>query len=952
MTCKLRHIHFLIRNITLITLIFSYHSLNAQVFNSDQNPPSLKWSQINTENFQILYPTPFETEAQRMASVLENIISREAYSLNKKPRKISVILQNQGTTSNGFVQLGPRRSEFYTTPSQSFDYQDWLNSLAVHEMRHVVQFDKLTGKLNAPFFEKLALAVFGITLPPWFYEGDAVGTETALTHAGRGRIPEWALIMRTNTLSGKKFSYSKDFFNSYKDLTPGYYQLGFFMNTKLRRDFGTGITDSIMTRISKNPLRPYSFSNSVKKYTGLSTRQLHDSTISELGKLWYQQTEKTAPLDYPAINKRKSNTPEHYLLPAAIPGDKILALKQSKARTPAIVEIDSAGRERRVTDIGLQEVAWFSYSAGKLVWDESRFDPRFHQRSFNVINIFDMQTRRAKQLTHRTRMFAPTLSPDGKTIIAVDISYSNRISLKLMDAARGKEIRIYNSPENYMLQMPAFSPDGKTVVVVAVAKTGKALFELNLESGKFSPLFPFQLQEILRPVYAGGQILFKAHYNGIDNIYRFNPNDRQIYQLTSARFGAFNPSYDTISHKLILNTFSERGYDIAALNYSDTSGQNISTIKNTFIDYTAPLYDQEGHSNVFDSIQHKTYPVKRYHELSNLFYFHSLVPVAEENQFFDDYNVGIEMQSDNKLNTLSFYSRYQYNNALRKSEYLAGFNYKRYFPIFSIDYINRPRLIYRRVNQAGKTILSPVTWRENEIKAEVTFPFTLNRFNNNYSFGFKTGTSYTNRYGIENGMPSLLKTLEYPMHYQFYASRNNRRSSRDLAPRWGQNITLTYRNYPFENRVEGELFTLRSTFYFPGLASNHSFQAAFNYQHGDGNYVNTVDIPRVSGYSYLSPIGNTRNTLLLDYRLPLLYPDLEAGPLAFIKRIKGGVFADFENIGKGDAFSPRSYGAELRADMNLLRFYLPNFDVGGKVIFLNEKPRQNPIFEFMATYSF
>ncbi|HEY0668437.1 MAG TPA: hypothetical protein VGD22_09700, partial [Sphingobacteriaceae bacterium] len=146
-----------------------------------------------------------------MANTLDLLIVKASKSLGKQPRKISIILQNQSTSSNGFVQLAPRRSEFFTTPPQEFDYQDWLNSLAIHELRHVVQFDKLTGHLRRPFLEGLGLAIFGVTLPPWFYEGDAVGIETALTKAGRGRLPSWPLFFRTNTLSGKKYSYSKNF---------------------------------------------------------------------------------------------------------------------------------------------------------------------------------------------------------------------------------------------------------------------------------------------------------------------------------------------------------------------------------------------------------------------------------------------------------------------------------------------------------------------------------------------------------------------------------------------------------------------------------------------------------------------------------------------------------------------------------------------------------------------
>ena len=296
----------------LIILISISPTATAQLFDSDQNPPTLKWRQINTPDFQILYPDEFETEAQRMANTLQNIISNVSHTLKIKPRKITVILQNQSTSSNGFVQLAPRRSEFSTTPPQDFDYQDWLNSLAVHELRHVVQFDKLTGKLKAPLFEDLALSIFGITLPPWFYEGDAVGIETSLTQSGRGRLPSWDISIRTNTLSGKKYSYSKDYLGSAKSLTPGYYQLGYFMTTKLRRDYGANILDSVMRRIARNPIRPYNLSNSIKKYTTLNTWQLHQETIKELSKIWNEQLKKLETKTYETLNKRKDKIPASY----------------------------------------------------------------------------------------------------------------------------------------------------------------------------------------------------------------------------------------------------------------------------------------------------------------------------------------------------------------------------------------------------------------------------------------------------------------------------------------------------------------------------------------------------------------------------------------------------------------------------------------------------------------
>ena len=929
----------LFRLLIATSLISTSHTTFGQVFSADQNPPTLQWRQINTKNFQIIYPKEIENDAQRMANTLDKIIQRVSSSLNKTPRKISIILQNQGTTSNGFVQLAPRRSEFYTTPSQSFDYQNWLNSLAVHELRHVVQFDKLTGTYNRPVLESLALSIFGIILPPWFYEGDAVNIETALTKAGRGRLPEWSIYLRSNLLSGNDFSYSKNYFGSVKNFTPGYYQLGNYLNAYMRRNYGKGIMDSLFSRMSSNPLRPYNLSNSIKKYTGLSTRKLHDATMADLKNQWENQLQKNNIQEYPSLNKRKDNTPSNYLYPTAINNSQILYLKQSKGETPAFYKMNSQGKSKKLFRIGYQETTWFSYAANKIVWDESRGDLRYRQRSFNVIGIYDLQTQKAKQLTHHSRLFAPALSADGQTIAAIEVSYSNQISLVELDARNGKEIKRYVSPQNYMLQMPSFNSDASKIIMVAVATTGKTLLELDRKSGTFTPLLPLQFQEILKPVYVNDQIVFKAHYNGIDNLYKLEKTTGEIKQLTSARFGAFNPSYDASNNRILFNNFTS-GYDIAELKWDSNAGKSIAGITNTSIDYSKPLYEQEGSDDVFDSIPTARFESKHYSDLQlrNLFYFHSVYPLA------GDGLTGLELRSDNKLNTIGLYADYLYNSTLGRHEYAGGIEFKRYLPVFTVYYSNEGYYTTR----GGISV--PTTARQSNINGQISFPLRLNRFNQNYSFNLLARITHRKLYEIDYPFANL-PVKKTTALYQFSAIRQTQKSSRDLLPKFGQSLTIAYRHHPFKQLLVGDIWTLRASMLFPGLFKNHSLQTSFNWQTSTGDFRDDIYIPRVRGYAYSYSLGSPYNTLTTSYVFPLFYPDWQLGPFAYIKRFKAGVFSDFQNLGHGNSSAPRSYGAEIRADMNLFRFYLPNFDIGERVIFLNEKNNQNPIFEFMLSYS-
>ncbi len=922
--------------------------LNAQVFNDDQNPPSVKFRQINTGNFQVIYPEQFELEAQRMANTLAYLIPAVSKSLGKLPHPISIILQTQGSESNGFVQLAPRRSEFYTMPPQEYDPQDWLNSLAVHELRHVVQYDKIAGYAKAPLFEELALAIFGVNLPPWFFEGDAVGIETALSNAGRGRLPSFEMAFRANELSQKKYSYSKNYLGSVRDVTPGYYPLGYFMVSKIRKDYGPQILDSILTRISRLPFRPYNFSSSLKKYTGIGTRKLYLQTQMEVAALWEKNLQKTRQENYPSVNKIEKKIPANYLFPYPYLNN-IISLKESKADAAAIVSTSPSGEEKLLRKIGFQNEANLNVNGKLATWDEFRYDARFFKRSFNVINVLDLQTGKSWQITHRTRLFSPSLHPGLKKLIAVQVSTKNVFNLVEVDVSSGKIINTLPNKENYILQTPSYAKNSNQVVVTVVSKQGKSLQAINLSGNRTNLLLPFQYQQLSRPVFIDDEkIAFKGHFNGLDEIFILDIPSKKIKQLTYSKFGGFNPSINQNADTLYFNNYLADGFHIAKTKIK--AFKDLEELKQQcyFTNYFEPLKTQENRPNILDSIPQKTYSSKKYTDAGNLFYFHSLQPLAEFNDFFDDYYLGAQLRSDNKLNTTATYLGYRYNGALNKHEYQAGISYKKFFPVFSVNYLNRARQVNVRFVNGNTSVIRPVTWREHYSTFRVSFPLRFNRFNYSTSTGFFVGSSFTSRYNIVNRTRTFNPVIRFPMEYEAYFNVNARRSPRDLAPLWGYNLRAGYQHLPFDKRLKGKIFTLTTLFYLPGLAKNHSTQVSFNLQENDGVYNQNNDIPQVSGYGNLTNTAQLKNTLLLDYRFPIAYPDWEIGPLAYIKRFKGGLFTDFENLGHNGGL--RTYGFEIRADMNLLRFYLPNFDIGTKVIFNTEN--KLTITEFGFNYNF
>ncbi|MCE2732894.1 MAG: hypothetical protein LW821_05955 [Flammeovirgaceae bacterium] len=149
-------------------------------------PASIKWYKLKTTHFNVMYQNNAREAAQRVAATLEAIYQPGARSLGKSPRRISILLQSQSAVSNGFVSMYPRRSEFFAMPTQDYNFtgsNDWLNLLAIHEYRHIVQYQNaITGfnkVFNYAFGTGTMAAMASAAAPQWFWEGDAVLTETA-----------------------------------------------------------------------------------------------------------------------------------------------------------------------------------------------------------------------------------------------------------------------------------------------------------------------------------------------------------------------------------------------------------------------------------------------------------------------------------------------------------------------------------------------------------------------------------------------------------------------------------------------------------------------------------------------------------------------------------------------------------------------------------------------------
>src|SRR6266487_5912835 len=139
---------------SVLGVLFIANYLFTQQFGG--NPPSIHWRQINSDTARMIFPTGMDSTAQRVASIVHWLAKNNPAPLGHQLYKINIVLQTQTTIANGYVSLAPFRSEYFLTPPlNNFDEGSisWPDVLAVHEFRHVQQFNNFrNGISNAAYY--------------------------------------------------------------------------------------------------------------------------------------------------------------------------------------------------------------------------------------------------------------------------------------------------------------------------------------------------------------------------------------------------------------------------------------------------------------------------------------------------------------------------------------------------------------------------------------------------------------------------------------------------------------------------------------------------------------------------------------------------------------------------------------------------------------------------------
>lgn len=846
-------------------------------------PPATKWQQINTDTARIIFTAAAGPQAARVAQLVHAMAANRPVAIGSQLKKINIVLHNNTTQANGYVALGPFRSEYYLIPGADifeFGNLPWHENLAVHEYRHVQQYNAFNNGLTKLFSilggqNGRALAN-ALTIPDWFFEGDAVYAETAFTGLGRGRQPLFLSAYNSLWQEGKGYGWMKLRNGSYKDYVPNHYPLGYLLVNYGYLKYGPDFWRNVTTDASGFKGLLYPLQRAVKKYSHEDFATFRSDALRFYSEAVPRKT----------VVKEDAIVTDYYF-PQAIGHDSLVYLKQSFQQLPAFYMRDNKG-EHRLKQRNITTENWFSIANGTVAYTAFNTDKRWSLIDYSDIILLNIHTKKEKQLTHKGKYYTPTLSPNAQQIIAVAINDSLQTELHLINVSNGAVVkRIASRSGGYFIH-PKFADREHIVVSVRSPDGVLSLQRLNIITGGSDMLIAPQHSTIGNPSVNGDTVYFTASASGNDELYAYRLDEKKLYQLTSGKTGNYYPT--VFNNSLVWSKFTTMGLQLQQQALKDLLWREVaflpsgSGLKNESI---APASINILHT------EPRRYAVKRYSKTTGLINLHSWDP-------------GLHLYSNNILNTLATSVYYGYNEA--EDSHTTGFTaaYGGLFPVLSTRVENT---FNRHIKRPDSTI----TLNESEISVGYNIPLNFTKGKTLKGLNFGTSYVYNSLRPTGEYKNSLVKNNSQYLYHFISWAQQLQRARQHIYPKLGYAAALQYRHRLDENGYQ--LFSSAAV-YLPTFSKTHALVLTGSFQQVDTSNVlfsNRFSLARGYPDYYYSRMWNAG----VNYHMPLLYPDWGFGNLIYFLRLRSNFFFDYSTVYSKDKHTTaalRSTGAELYFD--------------------------------------
>ncbi|HEY4337542.1 MAG TPA: hypothetical protein VGM89_16635, partial [Puia sp.] len=586
-----------------------------------------------------------------------------------------------------------------------------------------------------------------------------------------------------------------------------------------------------------------------------------------------------------------------------------LYMRSSYKRIPAFyIRNPDSGLDRKLLTRAVSLDNYFSYRNGRAVYSAYETDARWGWRDYGVIRVVEVGNRRDLRITRRSRYFAPDISEDGATVVAVQEAADGSCELQLLDASTGKILRRLPNPDRLFYTYPKFYPAGDGIVTAVRNRHGEmSLALVHLHDSATQYLLPFSYQAIAFPSVSGDTIWFSASREGRNRIYGLAGGNLFEVGLPHGEPGAGQYQFQSgPAGRSVWNSFTAVGF------HADTATRQGLRLEPVAIsDWVKALSLQridsleKGPSHLLDQITPGNYPATKYPLASHLFNFHSWRP------YINDPDYQLSLVSDNILNTFETQIYGDYNRNEQYKQVGVTATYGGLYPTIDAGW---NYTFDRNALYGGRKVY----WNESETHAGLSIPLNWTRGTGYTSLQFGSDIVYNQRTFTGLYKDSFnSRGFAYINPYISFVHQSQQ-AQMQIAPRFAQVLNLSYSSAvtPFS----AHQFLASGFLYLPGVAFTHSLMLAAAFQQRDtlGNARFSNGFPFSRGYSAENFYRLWR--VSGNYQLPLFYPDWGFGDIVYFLRVRANLYYDYTHAmdyyTNGRVYNAdfRSFGSEVYFD--------------------------------------
>ena len=528
--------------LTLFLMIFS--SLNAMgtwIFNN-RSHGELKWSTIQTENFDVHYHEGIRDIAVSGASTAEQIrpVLMKQMGIETLPR-LDIAFTSEDEVLNGFATPGNYTIIWVDQNDAALWNGDekWLRTVLAHELQHLVYFNTVKGPKWLP--NTMHTLLSGV--PAWVVEG------LAEYYTEKWRPFRYDISHKAHVI------------NNTVHKIPDPHNDGFSKSLYFADRFGDSTIVKILNH--RNKAGFLFFGNSFKRYTGIKLKQFNEDWRRHMNTFYFgQRSQKERLVDVGKVHKlpmKRVATFDYSIDSMSIvmmgilsKGQRDLSLvvakrdtaKENKLWEKRLKKSEKDGKKpKKVPEKWkLTELDYgvfgemvinldVSPNGKSVVYPKYRFGK--NQSLLFDIWMVDIETKKKTLLTSSMRANYPKFSPDGESILYV--AHENSTSQLFLMDLKGENIEQITSNEfDTQIITPFWSPDGNKIAFAKSGPDGNMdIHMIELQTKKVQQITKSSEGDLL-PIWHpdGEKISFTGLYDYTPNLYTYDIKTGKTIQNT------------------------------------------------------------------------------------------------------------------------------------------------------------------------------------------------------------------------------------------------------------------------------------------------------------------------------------------------------------------------------------------------------------------------------------